>query len=197
MATIGSSTRTSAAVVAAAAVPLIVVIALGNQALQSWRDNRAGSGNHWIADLFQPLAMAGWRFNPGSGPNSTAHWLAPLVFNVVLVVFTALLAIAAAHNRGRIAMLFGVWGAVTLAGAAAGLASTPFAYAGVPNVVTADTYRDTLAEGMLLGFFIGVIAGIIAALFAGGNGPAQSRNAAQATAAEPTPGYDETWPLSS
>lgn len=195
MATVASRIRTTAAVVAATAVPLIVVIALGNQALQSWRDARAGSGNHWIADLFQPLALAGWRFNPGSGPKSTEHWLAPLVFNIVLVVLTALLATAAVHNHGRLASLFGVWGAVTLAGAGAGLVSTPFAYAGVHGVVTADTYRDTLAEGLIFGFIVGCIAAIIATIFAGGNGSGRSEHAT--TAAQRTPGLDETWPLSS
>lgn len=197
MANVASRIRTTAAVVAAAAVPLIVVAALGNQALQGWRDNRAGSGNHWVADLFQPLALTGWRFTSGSGPNATAHWLAPLVFNVALVVLTALLAAAAVHNRGRLFLLFGVWGAVTLAGAGAGLISTPLAYSGVPGVVTADTYRDTLAEGMLLGFLIGVIAAIVAAVFAGGNGAGKAENAANATAVLPTPGFDDTWPLSS
>ncbi len=197
MANVASRIRTTAAVVAAAAVPLIVVAALGNQALQSWRDARASSGNHWIADLFQPLALAGWRFNPGSGPNSTAHWLAPLAFNVALVVLTVLLVAAAVHNRGRIAVLFGVWGAVTLAGAGAGLISTPLAYSGVPGIVTADTYRNTLAEGLLLGFFIGVVAAVVAVLFAGGNGAGKAESAATATSAQPSPGYDETWPLSS
>jgi hypothetical protein len=198
MATVASRIRTTAAVVAAAAVPLIVVAALGNQALQSWRDNRATSSNHWIANLFQPLTLAGWRFNPGSGPNSTAHWLAPLAFNAALVVVTALLAALAVHNRGRLALLFGVWGSVTLAGAAAGLVSTPLAYSGVPGVVTADTYRDSLAEGLLLGFVVGLVAAIVATLFAGGGSAGRSKNGALAAAAtQPIPGIDETWPLSS
>ena len=195
MATVASRIRTTAAVVAATAIPLLVVAALGNQALQTWRDNQAGSSNHWVADLFQPLVLTGWRFNPPSGPHATAHWLAPLVFNLAFVVLTALLATAAAHNRGRIALFFGVWGAVALAGAGAGLLSTPFAYSGVPAVVTADTYRDTLAEGMLLGFLVGVIAAIAATAFAGGSA-SENRNTSAAQAA-PAPGYDETWPLSS
>ena len=199
MATVASRVRTTAAVAAAAAVPLIIVAALGNQALQSWRDARAGSGNHWIADLFQPLTLAGWRFTPGSGPHSTAHWAAPLVFNVALVVITALLASLAAHNRGSVALFFGIWGAVTLAGAAAGLISTPFAYSGVTGTITADNYRDGLAEGMLLGFLIGIIAAIVATAFAGGSSSAKSKSssAASVAASQPVPGIDETWPLSS
>lgn len=197
MATVASRVRTTAAVVAAAAVPLIIVVALGNQALQGWRDARAGSSNHWIADLFQPLTLAAWRFTPGSGPHSTAHWAAPLVFNVALVVITALLASLAAHNRGSVALLFGIWGATTLAGAAAGLISTPFAYSGVTGVATADSYRDSLAEGMLLGFLVGIIAAIVATAFAGGGSSGRSTNAMTATATQPTRSIDETWPLSS
>lgn len=196
MATVASRIRTTAAVVAAAAVPLIIVAALGNQALQSWRDTRANDSNHWVADVFQPLALTGWRFNPGSGPHSTAHWLAPLVFNIALVVLTALLAAAAAHNRGRVALFLGIWGSTTLAGAAAGLICTPLAYSGVPGIATADSYRDTLAEGLLLGFLIGFLAAIAASLFIGA-GASSSGNGATAMAAEPARGIDETWPLSS
>ncbi|MGH3416442.1 MAG: hypothetical protein ACRDVE_11535 [Actinocrinis sp.] len=192
MATVASRIRTTAAVAAATAVPLIVVAALGNQALQNWRDTRAGDSNHWVADLFQPLALAGWRFNPGSGPNATAHWAAPLVFNVAIVVLTALLALAAAHNRGRVASFFGVWGAVTLAGAGAGLICTPFAYSGVTGGAGADAYRNTLAEGLLLGFIVGFIAAIVATAFAGSGG---SKSTANAQAMQPDPDYDETRPL--
>jgi len=179
MATIASRIRTTAAVTAATAVPLVIVAALGNQALQNWRTTQADSSNRWVADLFQPLAFAGWRFSPGSGPHATAHWAAPLIFNVALVVLTAVLATFAAHNRGRIALLFGIWGAVALAGAGAGLIATPFAFSGVPGGAGADAYRDSLAEGMLLGFIIGVIAAVIATLFAGG-GMSDSRTASAA-----------------
>jgi hypothetical protein len=195
MATVASRIRTTAAVTAATAVPLIIVAGLGNQAVSGWRNTKAGSSNHWIADLFQPLTFAGWRFSPGSGPHATAHWAAPLVFNVALVVLTALLATAAAHNRGRIALLFGIWGAVALAGAGAGLIATPFAYAGVAGGAGADAYRDSLAEGMLLGFLIGIIAGLVATAFAGG-GTSESRTSSAAEAAQ-TQGLDETWPLTS
>jgi hypothetical protein len=193
MANVASRIRTTAAVAAATAVPLIVVAALGNQALQTWRNNQAGNSNHWIADLFQPLALAGWRFNPGSGPNSTAHWLAPLVFNLAFVVLTALLATAAAHNRGRVALFFGIWGAVALAGAGAGLICTPFAYSGVPARIAADNYRDTLAEGMLLGFIVGLIAAVVATAFAGGSSSAARSDSSVESAA--VPGFDETSPL--
>ena len=194
MANVASRIRTTAAVVAATAIPLIVVAGLGNQALQGWRNTQAGSTNHWIADLFQPLSLAAWRFSPGSGPNATAHWAAPLVFNLALVVLTALLATAAAHNRGRLALFFGIWGAVTLAGAGAGLICTPFAFSGVPGTIAADNYRETLAEGMLLGFIIGLIAALVATAFAGG-GTSASRSDSSAEPAA-TPGYDEkTWPL--
>ena len=200
MATVASRIRTTAAVVAAAAVPLIIVAALGNQALSGWRDSRANDTNHWIANLFQPLTLTGWRFNPGSGPHATAHWLAPLVFNLALVVLTAVFAAAAAHNRGRIALFLGIWGAITLAGAAAGLICTPLAYSGVPGIPTADTYRDTLAEGLLLGFLIGFLAAIAASIFLGagaGGGASRSGNGATAVASEPARSIDETWPLGS
>lgn len=196
MATVASRVRTTAAVAAAAAVPLIVVAAFGNQALQGWRDTHAASSNHWVADLIQPLELAAWRFTPGSGPNSTAHWAAPLVFNVALFVVTALLASLAAHNRGSVALFFGIWGAVSLAGAAAALICTPFAYSGVTGTIAADNYRDTLAEGMLLGFLIGFVAAIVATAFAGGSSSGRSNSAASMAAAQPVPGIDETWPLS-
>jgi hypothetical protein len=195
MATVASRIRTTAAVVAATAIPLLVVAGLGNQAVQSWRDTQINSSNHWIADLFEPLALTGWRFNPGSGPNATAHWLAPLVFNLAFVVLTALLATVAAHNRGRVALFFGIWGAITLAGGGAGLICTPFAFAGVTVTAAADNYRQTLAEGMLLGFVVGLIAAIVATAFAGG-GASSSRNDSSAEPAA-APGYDETWPLAS
>ncbi|MBS2964260.1 hypothetical protein KGA66_14465 [Actinocrinis puniceicyclus] len=195
MADAASRIRTTAAVAAAAAVPLIVTAALGNQALQGWRNSRASSANHWIADLFQPIALTGWRFTPRSGANATAHWLAPLVFDAALVVLTALLATAAAHNRGRIALFLGVWGATTLAGAAAGLLCTPLAYAGVSGMATADTYRDTLAGGLLLGFLIGVLAAIAASVFLG-SGSSRSANNTTARAAQADRGLDETRPLS-
>lgn len=185
--------RTTAAVVAAAAVPLILTAALGNQALQNWRDNRINSANHWVADLFQPLALTAWRFTPRTGPHATAHWLAPLAFNAVLVALTALLAAAAAHNRGRIALFLGVWGATTLAGAAAGILCTPLAYAGVPSIPAADTYRDTLAEGLVLGFLIGLLAAIAASAFLGSG---TARNASNTNAhTPPAQDIDELRPL--
>lgn len=193
MATVASRIRTTAAVAAATAVPLIIVAALGNQAVQSWRDARANDSNHWVADLFQPLALTGWRFNPGSGPNATSHWAAPLVFNVAVVILTALLTLAASHNRGRLASFFGVWGAVALAGAGAGLICTPFAYSGVPGGAGADAYRNTLAEGMLFGFIVGFIAAIVATVFAGSG--AGGRSSANSHAMQPDPDYDETKPL--
>lgn len=196
MATVASRIRTTAAVVAAAAVPLIVAAALGNQSLQSWRTTQASSANHWVADLFQPLALTGWRLSPGSGPHATAHWLAPLAFNTALVVLTALLAAAAAHNRGRAALFLGIWGSTTLAGAAAGLICTPLAYSGVPGLATADTYRSTLAAGLLLGFVIGLLAAIAASLFIG-TGASRGTNGATSVPAQAGPSIDETWPLSS
>jgi len=195
MATVASRIRTTAAVVAATAIPLLVVAGLGNQALQGWRNTQSGSTNHWIADLFEPLALTGWRFSPGSGPNATAHWLAPLVFNLAFVVLTALLATAAAHNRGRVALFFGIWGAVTLSGGGAGLICTPFAFAGVTATAAADNYRQTLAEGMLLGFIVGLIAALVATAFAGGGASSSRSDSSSEPAAAPD--YDETWPLAS
>ena len=194
MATVASRIRTTAAVVAATAIPLLVVAGLGNQALQGWRNTQAASSDHWIANFFQIFALAGWRFSPGSGPNATAHWAAPLVFNLALVVLTALLATAAAHNRGRVALFFGIWGAIALAGAGAGLISTPFAFAGV-GTVAADSYTTTLSQGLVLGFVIGLVAAIVATAFAGGSASSSRSDSSSEPAA--APGYDETWPLAS
>jgi hypothetical protein len=189
-----SRLRTGSAATTSGLITALIVIALGNQGLQSWREARATDPNRWIADAFQPLTAAGWRINPASGPNATSHWLAPLVFDLVFIVLTALLAAAAAHNRGRLSLFFGVWGATALAGAGAGLASTPFAFAGVSAIPTANAYRDTLINGILLGFLVGVIAAVITTLLAGG----PSAGKATATGVEAPPaGFnpDETWPL--
>jgi hypothetical protein len=196
MATAASRIRTSAAVAAAGAVPLIVVAALGNQGLSGWRATQAGSSNHWVADLMQSLTFAGWRFSPGSGPNATAHWAAPLAFNIALIVLTTLLAAAAARGRGAVGLLFGVWGAAALAGAGAGLIATPLAYTGVRGGAGADAYRDALAQGMILGFLVGVVAAL-AATAAAAFGASGTRNDSQAEAPETTRSVDETWPLSS
>jgi hypothetical protein len=167
--------RAGAAAVAATAVVLLVVAGLGNQALRSWRTARADSGNHWIANVFTPLLAAGWRFTAPSGPDGTAHWLAPLVFNLVFVLLTLLFAISAARGRGRLHVLTGVWGAVILAGAIAGIAATSLAYRGLP-VQTADAYRDLTITGLTLGFLVGVPATLLATLVAGGGKGTVSRS---------------------
>jgi hypothetical protein len=157
------STRSGAAATTAAMLVLLVVAGLGNQGLQNWRTNQANSGNSWTSDIMSLLLPTGWRFTALSGPEHTQHWLAPLVFNVVFVVFTLLFALGAAAGGGRVRVLFGVWGATTLAGGLAAIASTNLAYQGVA-VKTADAYRELTGDGLALGLLVGVAAGILAAL---------------------------------
>lgn len=189
-----SRLRTGAATVAATAIVFLVVAGLGNQAVQGWRDTQANGSNGWVADIFQTLQFSGWRFTAGSA--TTEHWLAPLVFNAVFILATAVLAAAAAHNRTRGSILLGVWGAVALAGGIAGIAATPLVFHGTATNGP-DDYRTGLATGLLLGFLVGIIAGIVAAVVAGGSGAGQ-RGAARAQApAAAVPDTGDTWPLTS
>lgn len=168
-------TRPGAAATTAAVVVLLVVAGLGNQALQNWRITQAGSGNAWVSDGASLLLPTGWRFTAPSGPESTPHWLAALVFNAVFVVFTFLLALSAARGGGRLHALFGVWGASTIAGALAAIASTNLAYQGVA-VKTGDAYRDLGTDGLALGFLVGLVAGILAAFVVGGGSGEELRS---------------------
>lgn len=190
-----SRLRTGAAAVTATAIVLIIVVALGNQGLAGWRNTQADAKNGWVAVIFQTLQYTAWRFTAGSATNQ--HWLAPLVFNGVFVIATALLAGAAAHNRTRFTLFLGIWGAVLLAGGIAGLAATPLVFSGTGGA-TADNFRTSLNYGLLLGFMVGFVAGVISAILAGGRGTGQrgaARGQAQ-TVAVPDTG-DTTWPLSS
>ncbi len=191
-----STLRTTAAVVAATVVVLAVVAGLGNQGLSSWRATQANGSNAWLRVLFEPFALIGWRISPQSGANSTNHWLAPLVFNGVLVVLTALLATLLARGRGPGSTLVGVWSAVTLAGGIAGLACTPLFYSG-SSVATAQQFSNDAEIGLLAGFIIGFAAGVIAAI---ASAPESSRVRAaartqNAVSSEPLSStLGETWP---
>lgn len=158
------STLYSGAAEAAAGVVIIIIAALGNQGLASWRDNHAASSNAWVSDLFSPLSLVGWRFTQPSGPDATDHWLAPLVFNVVAVVLTWFFAANAVRGHGPLGRFFGAWGATALAGGIAGIACTYLVYAGIHNLATGLQYRQTLGVGLTFGFLAGVIAGIAALL---------------------------------
>jgi hypothetical protein len=158
------STLYSGAAEAAAGVVFIIIAALGNQGLQTWRDNQIHSSNGWVSDLFSPLSLAGWRFTQPSGPNATDHWLAPLVFNVVAVLLTWFFTANAVRGHGPIGRFFGAWGATALAGGIAGLACTYLAFAGIPGLTTAEQYRQTLATGLTFGFLAGVLAGLASLL---------------------------------
>ena len=127
--------------------------------------------------LFQPLLLTGWRFDEPSGGNALDHFLAPLVFNVVFVVGTALLVALATRGGGRLATLLTTWSAVTFAGGLAAAACTPLAFAGVPGQA-AQAFQTSVPAGLSLGFIVGFVAAVVAALFAGGGSPA-------ANAAEP------------
>lgn len=189
-----SRLRTGAAAVAATAVVVLVVAGLGNQAVQGWRDTQANSGNGWVAEIFQSLQFSDWRFTAGS--STTAHWLAPLVFNAVFIAATAVLAAAAAHNRTRGSILLGVWGAVLLAGGLAGIAATPLVF-DATRTDTAGDYRTGLLNGLMLGFLVGIIAAVVAAVVAGGSGAGQRTSARAQAQAAAVPDTGDTWPLTS
>lgn len=200
MATIPLARIRAGAASSATLVTLLVTAGLGNQALESWRTARAnGDGlNGWTGVLFQPLLLTGWRFNEPSGANNLDHYLAPLVFNVVFVLGTALLVAWATKGSGRLATLFTTWGMVTLAGGIAAAACTPLAFAGIAGQA-AKAFQVAVPQGLSLGFIVGAIAGVVAAVFGGGGAPASS-------SAEPAPSPLETtatmpmganWPLGS
>jgi hypothetical protein len=157
--------KATGAALYAALIVLVVVAGLGNQALQNWRQNQAGSSNGWIADIFRPLEQTGWRFNAATG-ESSSHWLAPLVFNVVFLILAFFLVDIAARDAGLLSLFFGTWAAVTLAAGGAGLISTQLTFQGVGSPASTN-YATTLTEGLVLGFLVGFIAAIVAALFAG------------------------------
>lgn len=181
MATIPVARIRAGATSSATLITLLVTAGLGNQALSSWRTARANSDgwSGWIGVLFQPLELTGWRFNEPSGANSVDHWLAPLVFNGVLVLGTALLVGLATRGSGRLATLFTTWGMVTLAGGIAAAACTPLAYAGLPGQA-AKAFQNSVPLGLSLGFIVGAIAGVVACIFAGG-GSASSNASGPAT----------------
>jgi hypothetical protein len=199
MASIPGARVRAGATSSATLVTLLVTAGLGNQALNSWRATQAGSNSlsGWVGVLFQPLELTGWRFTEPSGStNRLDHWLAPLVFNVVLVVGTALLVAWATRGSGRLATLFTTWGMVTLAGGLAAAACTPLAYAGISGEA-AKAFQLSVPLGLSLGFIVGAIAGLVACVFGGGGTRALS-------AAEPAPSPLETtatlpmgtnWPL--
>jgi hypothetical protein len=170
------STLYSGAAEAAAGVVVIIIAALGNQGLAGWRDSHAASSNAWVSDLFSPLSLVGWRFTQPSGPDATDHWLAPLVFNVVVVVLTWFFAANAVRGHGPLGRFFGAWGATALAGGIAGIACTYLVYAGSHDLATGLQYRQTLGIGLTFGFLVGVIAGI-AALLLGRSGAHSTTNA--------------------
>ena len=200
MATIPVARVRAGATSIATLVTLLVTAGLGNQALNGWREARANSEglSGWVSVLFQPLLLTGWRFNKPSGPNNLEHWLAPLVFNVVFVVGTALLVAWSTRGSGRLATLFTTWGMVTFVGGLAAAACTPLAYSGVPGQA-AEAFQHSVPLGMSLGFVVGAIAGVLACVFGGGG-------ARSSSSAEPAPDNLETtatmpmgatWPLRS
>lgn len=183
----------------AAVVTLLVTAGLGNQALASWRAARENSGgaSGWVSVLFSPLQLTGWRFSAPSGADGTDHWLAPLVFNVILVAGSVLLVSLIARGGGRLAAGAATWGAVTIAAGIAAAACTPLAYAGVKGQA-AQAFQLSVPLGLSLGFILGFIAGILALLF-GGEGALAASSAEPApsssyenTATLPMPGI--TWP---
>lgn len=196
MATIPLTRVRVGAATSAAAVTLLVTAGLGNQALSSWRAARDTSDgwSGWVGVLSRPAQLTAWRFTSPGGAESTNHWLAPLVFNVVLVLGSVLLVSLAARGGGRLSTGVATWGAVTLAAAIAAAACTPLAYAGVqaPNMQTAQDYQLTVTLGLTLGFVLGFISGVLAFIF-GGSG-ARAASATSATEAVPyaSSGYEST-----
>ncbi|MBR7838893.1 hypothetical protein KDL01_36840, partial [Actinospica durhamensis] len=159
----------------AAVVTLLVTAALGNQALSSWRTARESSGawNGWVSVLFQPTQLVGWRFSAPSGTDGTDHWLAPLVFNVVLVVGATVLVALTSRSGGRLAAAAATWGAVTLVGGIAAAVCTPLAYAGVRGPA-AQAFALSVPLGLSLGFILGFIAALLALVFGGEGAPASN-----------------------
>ncbi len=200
MATIPLARVRAGAASSATLVTLLVTAGLGNQALDSWRTARANSDGlgGWTGVLFQPLLLTGWRFNEPSGPSKLDHYLAPLVFNVVFVVGTALLVAWATRGSGRLSTLFTAWGMVTLAGGIAAAACTPLAFAGIAGQA-AKAFQVTVPQGLSLGFIVGAIAGVVACVFGGGAGAASSSSAEPAPSpleATATLPMGTNWPLS-
>lgn len=149
----------------AAVIVLLIVAGLGNQALANWRETQANSSNGWIADIFRPLSLTGWRFSAENG-QTTAEWLAPLLFNIVLLILTFFFVDISARDAGHVSLFFGTWGAATLAGGIAGLVATPLAYQNIGTPASAN-FAMMLGDGLVLGFLVGFVAAIVAALFAG------------------------------
>jgi hypothetical protein len=202
MATIPLARIRAGAATSATIVALIVTAGLGNQALSSWRLARENSGglSGWVSELFSPMELVGWRFTSQSGPDGTDHWLAPLVFNAVLVIGTALLVAYFTRGSNRLSTLFAVWGLVTLVGGIAAAASTPLMFAGVAGP-SAKAFGLTVPLGLSLGFIVGAIAGVAACVF-GGGGTATSNGAEAGPSATPVSSLENTstlptnWPIS-
>jgi hypothetical protein len=200
MATIPMVRVRAGATSSATLVTLLVTAGLGNQALASWRTARAGSKGleGWTGVLFQPLLLTGWRFDEPSGTNAFDHFLAPLVFNVVFVLGTALLVALATRGGGRLATLLTTWSVVTFAGGVAAAACTPLAFAGVAGEAS-QAFQAAVPDGLSLGFIVGFVAAVVAAVFAGGGSaaansaePAPSPNSLESTATMP---MGTNWPL--
>ena len=172
----------------AAVVTLLVTAGLGNQALASWRAARANSDgwSGWVSVLTSPLQLTGWRFSAPAGADSTDHWLAPLVFNLILVVGSVLLVALTARGGGRLAAGAATWGAVTIAAGIAAAACTPLAYAGVKGQA-AQAFQLSVPLGLALGFILGVIAGLLALVFGG-----EGAHAANSAEPAPSQSYENT-----
>jgi hypothetical protein len=199
MATIPFARVKAGAASSAGVVTLLATAGLGNQALSSWRAARASSDgwSGWVSVLFQPLELTGWRFTSPHGTDSTDHWLAPLIFNVVLVVGSIVLVSLTARSGGRLAAGVATWGGVTLAGAIAAVACTPLAYAGVPGKAS-QAFALSVPLGLTLGFILGFIAGVFACIFGAGGTAASSGSEPvpaplESTATLPMPAAN--WPL--
>ena len=175
----------------AAVVTLLVTAGLGNQALSSWRTARQNSAgwNGWVSVLFQPTQLIGWRFSAPSGTDSTDHWLAPLVFNIILVVGATVLVALTSRSGGRLAAAVATWGAVTITAGIAAAVCTPLAYAGVRGQA-AQAFALSVPLGLTLGFILGFIAALLALVFGGTGTPAT--NSAEAPAFTPAPAFENT-----
>lgn len=189
--------RTGAAM-SAAVVTVLASAGLGNQAVSGWRTGRASSGgwDGWMSVLFSPVQLTGWRFTEPHDDHSVEHWLAPLVFNAILVVGSVLLVLLTARGGGRLAAAAATWGSVLLAAGLASVAYTPMTVYGLGGSA-AHAYELVVPYGLTLGFILGFIAGVPALIF-GGEGTAAANGAEpvpdelQSTATLPMPGLN--WP---
>lgn len=162
------------AAIAAALVPLIAIAAFGNQ----WFTEHVRFEAKEALDRRFVNLVGGpfqWRFTPYRGDRGAALWVAQLFGVVAVIGLTFLLAWLIARRATHAAVLFGVWGATTLASITAYgmalLASYDAIYDGreIEPGLNAFWYSFFHSpEAGLWGAGVGLVAGGAALLLSGG-----------------------------